>query len=255
MTGRGGAISVALMAVMAHSATAQDTAAVMRHLLALDISRVQPFQRTYDMVVRLRDSAVVIGQRDIALSGSAYSGAPAWLLVETRTGLVPSVESLYVAPDLRPLHWSSALGEARIGAEFVGDTIYGAATMQAAKQNLVLNSRPDLLVSSSMLETLLPLLPLTSNWADSVGVLGVDLSASQVVAAELAVVAEEDVAIDSSSSRPTWVIALRSGPHHVLVWVDKESGAVLKSQQSLPAHVGSELEYRLRPERGTAPPR
>ena len=127
--------------------------------------------------------------------------------------------------------------------------------MGTGKQNLVVNGRPDLLVSGPMLETLLPLLPLTANWVDSVSVLSADLVTSFVIPAELAVVGEEELSVDSSVVRRSWVIALRAGERHVLVWIDKESGAALRVRQPLPLHVGTELEYRLRPDIGTAPPR
>ena len=247
-------VALTLIGVLVNIAAAQDTTAVIRHLLSLDISRVQPYRRTYDMIVHARDSAIVIGQRDVVLSEASYAGSPAWLLVETRTGLVPASESLFVAPDLRPLHWSSVLGAARLGAEFVGDSIYGASTMASGKQNVVILGRPDLLVSGPMVELLVPLLPLWSSWADSVGVLGVDLVTNQVTPAELAVIGEEDVALDSSSVRHSWVMTLRSGDSHMLFWIDKDSGAALRVQQTLPRHVGGELEYRIRPELVSAAP-
>jgi hypothetical protein len=78
---------------------------------------------------------------------------------------------------------------------------------------------------------------------------------NQVTPAELAVVGEEELPVESSAARPCWVIALRAGEHHVLVWIDKASGAALRVLQPLPAHVGTELEYRLRPDTGSVPPR
>ena len=257
MRTRGGRALVALtlIGVLSHGAGGQDTTAAPRHLLSLDVSRLQPFRRTYEMTVRGRDSSVVIGQREVVLSQAVYSGAPSWLLVETRSGMVPAVESLYVAPDLRPLHWSSVLGPARLGAEFVGDSIYGAMTSPTGKQNIVTAGRPDLLVSGAMVETLLPLLPLTSTWTDSVGVLSVDLATTRLIAADLAVVGEEDLVVDSSSTRPTWVVALRAGQYNALYWVDRDTGAVLRVQQPLSPHAGTELEYRARSEAVGAPPR
>jgi hypothetical protein len=257
MAGARAIVALTLLLTLSRIGRSQDTTAVARHLLALDISRVQPFARTYDMIVRARDSSIVIGQREIVVKPGGYSDAPAWLIVETRSGLVPAVESLYVGPDLRPLHWSSTLGSARLGAEFVGDSVYGAVTMGTSKQNIVVNGRPDLVVSGPMLEMLLPLLPLRADWVDSVGVLGADLVANQVTPAELAVIAEEELPVDSSTSRPSWVIALRAGERHVLLWIDKETGAALRVRQPLPPHVGAELEYRLRrpPDAGPVPPR
>jgi hypothetical protein len=239
-------VALTLIAALSDGVLAQDNTAAPRHLLSLDVSRMQPFRRAYEMIVRGRDSSIVIGQREVVLTAAVYSGEPSWLLVETRTGLVPAVESLYVAPDLRPLHWSSALGTARLGTEFVGDSIYGAMTSPTGKQNIVAAGRPDLLVSGAMLEALLPLLPLSSTWVDSVGVLSVDLATTHVIPAELAVVREEDLVTDTLAIRPTWVVALRAGQLSLQCWVDKTSGAVLRVTQALSSHTGTELEYRMR---------
>lgn len=247
-------VALTLLTTLARHARAQDTAVVARHVLPIDTTRVQPFRRTYDMIVRTRDSSIVIGHREITLSSVTYSGAPAWLLVETRGGQIAAAESLFLTRGFRSLHFSSALGAARLGAEFVGDSIYGAATTPAGKQNIVVLGRSGLLVSAPMVEAILPLLPLTNTWSDSVSVLSVDLGASQIIAAELAVVSEVDLQMGAPPPRAAWVVALRTGDRRVLYWVDKGDGTVLREQQALPSHVGMELEYRLRPDSASAPP-
>lgn len=260
-TASGAVIALTLLLVSPPVAGAQDTTAAARppaatrHLLALDLARVQPFRRTYDIVVHTRDSTVVLGQREVVLDTASYAGVAGWLLIETRTGVVPAAESLYLAPELRPIHWSSALGGARLGVEFVADSIYGATTSPMGRQNIVIAGRPDLLVSGAMVEMLIPLLPLTSTWTDSVGVFAVDAATSAVLLAELAVIGEENLMIDTVTTRPAWVVALRAGPWHVLYWLDKETGAALRVDHPLPAHAGTLLEYRMRSEVGApAPP-
>jgi len=248
-------VALTLLTTLSLRARGQDTTVVSRHVLPVDTTRVQSFRRTYDMIVRTRDSSIVIGQREVSLATTTYASAPAWLLVETRSGIIAAAESLFVNPALRPLHWSSALGVARMGAEFVRDSIYGVVTTPTGKQNIVAAGPPDLLVSGPMIEALLPLLPLSSTWTDSVNVLSVDLAASRLMPAELAVVGEEDLLLESSTTRPAWVVALRSEDHHVLYWVDKADGSVLRTQQPLPSHVGIELEYRLRSDISSASPR
>src|SRR5205823_13447210 len=114
--------------------------------------------------------------------------------------------------------WSSALGVARLGTEFVGDSIYGAMISPTGKQNIVAAGRIDLLVAGSMVETVIPLLPLTANWSDSVSVLSVDLAATRVIPGEIAVVGEEEFLADSTAARPAWVVALRANDQSVLYW-------------------------------------
>jgi hypothetical protein len=258
MRATGGAVLVTLLLASAHGSGAQDSTVAVRHPLPLDTSRVQPFRRTYDILVHTRDSIVVLGQREVVLSAATYAGAPAWLFVETRTGVVPSIESLYVAPSLRPIHWSSALGAARLGVEFVGDSIYGASTAPGGRRNIVLAGRPDLLISGAMAEAFLPLLPLAPAWTDSVGIFAADASTSTILPAELVVVGEENLMVDSTMQRPAWVVALRWGTESVarsvLYWIDKETGAALRIEQPLPAHVGTLLQFRMHAETATPPP-
>ncbi len=234
-----------LLAQLARTGVAQDSV-VVRHLLALDLARLQPFARTYDMVVWTGDSSSVIGERSVEAQLTSYAGTDAWVIVETRTGVVPWAESLYVSPDFRALHWSSTLGLARLATEFVGDSMLGAAGAGRSKQNIVLPGRPDMLVNGAMVETMLALLPLTETWSDSAEVVSVNLAAATLVRAELAVVSAEDYPIDSVNVVPVWVVTLRTHGASVLYWVDRTTGVPLRVQQRVPAHVGDVLEFRLR---------
>jgi len=230
---------------------AQDTTALVpppaRHVVAIDTTRLQAFQRTFDVSVVRGDSTFSIGQRDVSFAPASYANAPAWLLVESRTGLVPAAESLYLSPDMRLLHWSSTLGLARMSLEFGADSIFGVSAAPGGRHNIVIGGRPDLIVSLAMIEALLPAVPLSTEWTDSVGVLAVDRVASTIVPGALAVIGEEEVSVDSLSTRPSWVVALRTEASNVLFWVDKETGAVRRIQQNVPAHVGRLIEMRLRP--------
>ena len=254
MTSSHGAFAVlTLLLTLATAVVAQDSATI-RHRLPVDSSHIQPFHRSYDILVQTRDSMVVVGQRDVTMSAATYAGAPSWLIVEWRTGVVPAAESLYLAPDVRPAHWSSAIGAARLGLEFVGDSIYGATTTPMGRQNVVLGARPDLLVSGAMAEALMPLLPLDSVWRDSVAVFAVDANSASIQPAELAVIGQEDLSVDSLTRRPSWVVALRSTSRQVLYWVDKETRATLRAEQAAAPHTGTLLEYRIRPDGTASPP-
>ena len=248
-----GALIALACVVWAPEARTQDTVAAPRHVLALDLSRLQPFSRSYDMVVHVGDSSHVIGQRDVSLAAAFYAGQPAWLVTESRTGIVPSMDSLYLALDLRPLHWSSELGRSRLGAEFSGDSIFGAAVTPTARRSMILVSRPDILVSTGMIETLVGLLPLTSDWSDSVAVLTVDAGDAVLLPAELAVAGEAQL-VPGDSASAAWIVALRTERSQLQVWVDKTSGRVARVEQQIPPHVGSSLEFRSRPAITTSPP-
>ena len=249
----GALVALALLAVPPRRIAAQDTIAVHRHVLALDVTRMRPFARSYDMVVHVGDSAHVIGQRDVTLSEAPYAGQTAWLIVETRTGIVPSADSLYLAADMRPIHWSSELGKSRLGVEFSGDSLFGATITPAARRSLILGSRPDLLVSTGMIEALAGLLPLAAGWSDSAAVLAVDAGDATVIPAELAISGEEPGATAGDTLSGAWVLAVRTERGEFQLWVDKAGGHVSRIEQSLPAHVGSRLEFRARAVPAVAP--
>lgn len=240
------------LAVAEPRAGAQDTTATPRNVLSPDLSRVQSFVTGYDMIVHVGDSAHVIGQREVAFSASFYAGQPAWLLIETRTGIVPSLDSLFLGLDMRPLHYSSELGRSRLGAEFSGDSIFGATVTPTSRRSLILGSRPDLLVSTAMIEVLLGLMPLALEWSDSAAVLAVDAGEAVVLPAELAVTGESLAPGDSTAS--AWVVAVRTERGQMQLWMEKSNGRVSRIEQQLPAHVGSSLEYRRRPPLAVPPP-
>lgn len=243
-------VALAVLALLPGAApsAAQDSIQV-RHVLAVNIARLAPFHRTYDVIVHHQGVDTVIGTREVTLEPSELASAEGWLLVERRSGSIPATDSLFLAPDVRPVRWSSVVGAARLAAAFVGDTLMGATTVGRAKVNLLLAGRPDLLVSGAMVELVLGLLPLADEWRDSAAVLAADASRRVAVPVELTMLGPDDVRMDSVTSRPALVVSLRSERQSVLYWVDAESGAVLRMQQLLPPHVGSLLEYRLRPAR------
>lgn len=244
-------VTLALIAAVARAAGGQDTMATPRHLFALDVTRMRPFARSYDMVVHVGDSAHVIGQRDVTLSESAYAGQPAWLLIETRTGIVPSIDSLFLAPDIWPIHWSSELGKSRFGAEFSSDSVFGVTVTPSARRSLILGSRPDMLVSTAMIEAIVGLLPLSADWSDSAAVLAVDAGDAMVIPAELAIIGSETSVTDTSG---VWIMAVRTDRGQLQLWIEKSTGQTVRVEQALPSHVGARLEFRSRMLSGAAPP-
>jgi hypothetical protein len=104
-----------------------------------------------------------------------------------------------------------------------------------------------------MLDALLAALPLAPDFRDSVAILDVTLSSSAWYPGELAVIGEEDVAIDGAP-RPSWVIALREGGRQALLWVEKATGTELRMQQLLPPGVGGQLDYLLKTDTSSIAP-
>ena len=211
-----------------------------------DPARLAPFRRDYRMTVDVRDSIVVLGDRTVSAEAARFAGEAAWLVVERRGGVVPAIESLFVSGAGRPIQWSATLGASRLVYAFVRDSIFGAVSTTAGRQNVVHPGTGHVVVSTAMVEMLFRGMALEPYRTDSVGVLVVDRSTSLIVPGELSVIGEDLVAEPSASApRPAWIVVLRAeGPRTVIFWVDKADGALLRLQQPLPVHAGSLLEYR-----------
>lgn len=217
----------------------QDSATARAPLLGADTTRVMPFQRDYAMLAWVGDSTIPLGARTVRLERATHAGRPAWLVVETRAGAVPSAESLFVGTDFRPLQWSATLGQARLTVAFGRDSIFGGTTGPGGRQTIMQAGGASLIVSVAMLEALFPLLEWTPHRSDIVAVLVVDHVSSSVIPSELAVIGEDTV-----DRRPAWIVVLRAPARSVLFWVDRETGTSLRVQQLLPLNGASMLEYR-----------
>ena len=245
---------VALCAAIAPSAWAQDTIPRLRHILPIDYTRIQPFQRAYDVTVLSGGSTITIGQRDVALREAVLADSSAgWLLTETRSGIVPSFDSLFLAGDLRPVRWTSSLAASHLEVEFGADSLRAVIRGPAGASAATLEAPPDLLLSGAMLELVVGLLPLSPAWADSVSVLSADMSGADVSVMEIVVIGDEPSAPDPNSPGK-WIVALHAESRELRIWVDKASGAAVRTQQTLPTHTGTMLELRLRESAEATPP-
>ena len=61
-----------------------------------------------------------------------------------------------------------------------------------------------------------------------------DMASGTVIPAELTVIGEEEMLVDSVFARAAWIVALRADSRNILFWVDKENGVVHRIQQPLP---------------------
>lgn len=260
-----GALAAALAALVVASSTsvAQDSllavppAPPIRHILGLTFSGVRPFYRTYDVNVLAGDSTIRIGRRDVSLSEALLpDSSMGWMLTERRDGVVPGVDVVLLAADLRPVSWSATLGGSQLELDFDSDSMSGSSRgPRGGRATITAACPPDVVLSGAMLELLVSLLPLSASWADSVNVLWSDLAGTEVAGAELLVMGEDSVAVAGGPTRQAWLVGLNAEERRLVLWVDKQTGVAIKSQQAVPAHTGTLIEYRERPPAaGVLPP-
>ena len=231
-----------LAANRAHGQTTQPLRDSSAHRLSIDASRLHASRRAYRLV--LTDTSVrSLGEIESQVAESQHGGVSAWVLTRAGSqGVNAVVESLFVSRStLRPLHWSATQGPARLAAEFVGDSIFGAMTSPLGRQNIVLRNRGDLLVNVGAVDAMLETLPLRDGWSDSATVLIVDPGGSAAVPVALSVVGEERIVLLSGDFE-CWVVQLESERGVERFWVTKREQVVVRSEQPLPQLGGAMLD-------------
>jgi hypothetical protein len=227
------AAAVAAVAAVVLSANASggqtpvvDSTAPLQHL-HVNASTLAPGQFVYQTTLERDSGTAVLGFRTVSVT---------WLLLETRIGDgIPASDSLFAGfADLHPIHWSSTLGEARLGAEFRGDTLFGGTTAPAGRRSMIAAVPSGTLVNAAMLETILRLLPLQAGWEDSTTMLSVSLNGNVVLPARLAVIGEDRVRVPAGTF-DCWVVAVHADPARGLYWVTKRDPIVVRSSVDVPA--------------------
>ena len=203
---------------------------------------IAPGQFIYQTTLERDAGSTILGTRTVTVSQTSYAGAPAWLLLEARSGDgIPAADSLFAGiVDLHPIHWSSTLGGARLAAEFRGDTVFGATSAPSGRRSMVAAVPNGTLVSGPMLETVLRLLPLQTGWEDSTGTLSVSLSGNSVLPTRLSVVSEDRVRVPAGTF-DCWVVAVHADPGRGLYWVTKSDPIVVRTALDVPTLGGAQL--------------
>lgn len=207
-----------------------------------DVSALHPGTFVYETSLERDASTTPLGTRMVSVSQSPIAGSPAWLLLETRTGDgIPAADSLYAdLATLRPMHWSSTIGAAKLAAEFQGDTVYAGASAPQGRRSVIAPVPPLTIASTAMLETVLRLLPLQPAWEDSTTTLSLSLSGLVVYPTRLAVIGEDRVHVGAGDF-DCWVVSVRTGVSRGLFWVTKSDPIVVRSTLDVPSLGGAQL--------------
>jgi hypothetical protein len=200
----------------------------------IDGSVLRAGQSVYQTTIERSGAPVAIGWRTVTLSETTYGNMPAWLLLETRVAAGPtSTDSLIVGrADLRPLHWGSILGEARIGLEFSGDSVFGAVSAPQGRRSVAVATAPGLIVNQAMLEAALRTLSLRTDWVDSTVSLSLTMGGATTVPTTLMVSAEEEIRVPAGTYE-CWVVVASAAEGRATYWVAKRERVVVQSVQVL----------------------
>ena len=215
------------------------------HRLALDVARLKPGTFAYAMTQTRDTLTTQLGERVVSVSLSMYANAPAFQLIETRSGLVPASDSLFVAPtDLHPIHWGAATGPAHLAAEFSGDTIFGGTEGPPGRNSFVLTPPGGVMASAAMFETALRLLPLQMGWRDSTNVLSITLAGARTLPAIIGVTAQDHVQVPAGTF-DCWVVLATVPGAQATYWVTKTDPMVVRMTLLPGGPLGGQLDYVL----------
>jgi hypothetical protein len=232
--------ALASLASATHAQTPVGDSAARR--LRVDASRLQPSEFAYQTTLERDASTTVVGTRTVTVSPTNYAGTPAWLLLETRLDNgIPAADSLITSVgDLRPIHWSSPLGDSRLSMEFRGDTAYGATSVPGGRRSIVAVIPRRSIINAAMLETVLRLAPLQTAWEDSTAVVTVSASGNAVLPARLSVIGEDRVRVPAGTF-DCWVVSVRADQARGMYWVTKQDPIVVRSTLEVPSLGGAQL--------------
>ena len=235
-------LAISLVLALAGPAVARSQTDTSAHHFRLDVAALRPGSFVYETSLERDASTTPLGIRTVSVSQSPIAGAPAWLLLETRTGDgIPAADSLYADPaTLRPIHWSSAIGQARLAAEFQGDTVYAGASAPPGRRTVIAAVPPGTIATSAMLETALRLLPLQQAWEDSTTTLSLSLSGLAVYPTRVAVIGEDRVHVGAGDF-DCWVVSVHTDVSRGLFWVTKSDPIVVRSTLDVPTLGGAQF--------------
>jgi hypothetical protein len=214
-----------------------------RHVFRVDGIRLVPGRFVYDLTLERDASSTPLGVRTMSVQPATYAGAAAWLLTEERLGSgVPAADSLFTdVAALRPIHWSSNVGVARLSIEFRSDTAYGGTSGPPGRRSFVSGLPPGTIVNAAMLDATLRLLPLQTGWEDSTSTLSVSLSQATSLPTQITVIGDDRVRVPAGEF-DCWVVSVHAGDlGRGLYWVTKRDPIVVRSAVDVPRLGGATL--------------
>jgi hypothetical protein len=211
-------------------------------LLHFDPTRVTPGQFVYSTVLEHDITGTALGTRVVTTTSTTYNGASSWLLVESKTGgSVSSLDTLFIdQAGLRPQHWGSTIGRARLGIEFRNDSAFGGTTAPAGRHSVFSALPPATMINAAMLETVLRTLPLNAAWEDSTTTLSVSLGSVTPLPTRIAVIGEDNVRVPAGQF-DCWVVSVRAADlTRGMYWVTKQNPMIVRSALDVPTLNGAQ---------------
>jgi hypothetical protein len=195
-----------------------------------------------------RSTATTNGQtrtidRVLTVSPATVNGTNAWLVVDSQGGApVQMYDSLYLSRDgMMPIRHRLHAGPNSVALEFGRDSARGTMTLPQGTGPVAASYTPGTMVTGTMLEMYLRLLPLAPGYKGSLTIGALSPMGTQLAPVNVAVVGEE-VATVPAGTFPSYVVTLTGQGSEQKVWVNKATKEVVKINAAFAQMPGAKIE-------------
>ena len=195
-----------------------------------------------------RSTATANGQtrtidRVLTLAPATLNGSTAWLVVDSQ-GEPPMrmYDSLYLSRDaMLPLRHRLRAGPNSVALDFGRDSAKGTMTLPQGSGPVAAAYTPGTMVTGTMLEMYLRLLPLAPGYKGSLTLGALSPRGTQLAPVSVEVMGEESVTVPAGSFA-TYVVALKGQGSEQKIWVNKATKEVVKINAAFAQMPGAKIE-------------
>lgn len=205
----------------------------------VDARRLRPGSWTY------RTTATSGGQtrtidRVLTVAPATLNGSAAWLVVDRQDAGAASVtDSLYLTrTDATPLRHRLHAGRASVALDFGRDSVRGTMTLPEGTGPIAAPYPRNAMVTGTMLEMYLRLLPLAPGWKGELAMGAVGPRGAVTVPISLAVTGEESVTVPAGTF-PSYALSIKAQGSEQRAWVSRDSHEVVRISAELGGGAGA----------------
>lgn len=181
--------------------------------------------------------------RVLTVSPATVNGTNAWLVVDSQGGApLQMYDSLYLTRDaMMPIRHRLHAGPNSVALEFGRDSAKGTMTLPQGSGPVAASYTPGTMVTGTMLEMYLRLLPLAPGYKGSLTIGALSPMGTQLAPVNVAVVGEETATVPAGTF-PTYVVTLTGQGSEQKVWVNKATKEVVKINAAFAQMPGAKIE-------------
>ena len=181
--------------------------------------------------------------RVLTVSPATVNGTNAWLVVDSQGGApMKMYDSLYLTRDaMMPIRHRLHAGPNSVALEFGRDSARGTMTLPQGTGPVAAAYTPGTMVTGTMLEMYLRLLPLAPGYKGSLTIGALSPMGTQLAPVSVAVVGEENATVPAGTF-PSYVVTLTGQGSEQKVWVNKATKEVVKINAAFAQMPGAKIE-------------